>query len=494
VILISSGNYMKRSLAKATLTLAILLCPFISNLSRAEILRVPSGFPSIQSAVEIASDGDTVIVGDGSYYEGLSLMGKNLVISSMIIEDGDTSHVSATIVDTSPLPEDSGCVIKAIGDPGMIDTATVTGLTIRGGDAVQGGGVYVRRYAITLSRCRFEDNYANEGGIAYLASYAYVTFDSCEIQGDGASIETHMDLTFVGSCTIRDCNVGGAEMTLRTGLNISGSSFDSCAIEIWTYSISDLRNSIFENTTFYVRDESWLTIDSCTFSGGSIETQSSTLTIDWSVLDADVIVNDDIGSSMHASNASFLSGLNSEVSKEARMPGDYPFAGIDMQRCIIHSESGPAIKCLGDNTNLALTCCVVHSPDQYWLDGIPDGLDTSFVTFADPLLCEEDSASAMLAADSPCLPANNGCSLLIGARGQGCPARLTCGDIDSSGDVDVDDVILLFEYIFGYADPPNPVWKADPNCSDNTDIDDVVYLTAYIFSSGPPPCVECDDH
>ncbi|MCK4680296.1 T9SS type A sorting domain-containing protein, partial [bacterium] len=39
----------------------------------------------------------------------------------------------------------------------------------------------------------------------------------------------------------------------------------------------------------------------------------------------------------------------------------------------------------------------------------------------DPLFCDAGNGDFTLAGDSPCLPPNNSCGVLIGAHGQGCP-------------------------------------------------------------------------
>jgi hypothetical protein len=63
-----------------------------------------------------------------------------------------------------------------------------------------------------------------------------------------------------------------------------------------------------------------------------------------------------------------------------------------------------------------------------------------------------------------------------------------CGDADSSGEVDIDDVVFLIGYIFGSGSPPDPLEAGDADCSGGVDIDDVVYLINYIFSGGNAPC------
>jgi hypothetical protein len=63
-----------------------------------------------------------------------------------------------------------------------------------------------------------------------------------------------------------------------------------------------------------------------------------------------------------------------------------------------------------------------------------------------------------------------------------------CGDVDGSGNVDIDDIIAEIGYIFGGAPPPPRIEDGDVDCSDFIDIDDVVYLINFVFGNGHAPC------
>jgi hypothetical protein len=63
-----------------------------------------------------------------------------------------------------------------------------------------------------------------------------------------------------------------------------------------------------------------------------------------------------------------------------------------------------------------------------------------------------------------------------------------CGDADGSGDIDIDDVVYLINYIFAGGPEPSPYEAGDADCSSGVDIDDVVYTVQYIFSGGSEPC------
>jgi hypothetical protein len=69
--------------------------------------------------------------------------------------------------------------------------------------------------------------------------------------------------------------------------------------------------------------------------------------------------------------------------------------------------------------------------------------------------------------------------------------NFTRGDCDGSGEIDIDDVVFLVNYIFSGGPAPDPFVAGDVDCSDDIDIDDATYLIAYIFSGGPPPPDVC---
>ena len=63
-----------------------------------------------------------------------------------------------------------------------------------------------------------------------------------------------------------------------------------------------------------------------------------------------------------------------------------------------------------------------------------------------------------------------------------------CGDANSSGYVDIDDIIFIVNYVFTGGPSPDPYQTADTNCSGFVDIDDIIFLVNYVFTAGPEPC------
>jgi hypothetical protein len=65
--------------------------------------------------------------------------------------------------------------------------------------------------------------------------------------------------------------------------------------------------------------------------------------------------------------------------------------------------------------------------------------------------------------------------------------RCILGDADSSGTIDVGDVVYLINYLFKNGPEPNPRQSGEVNGDGNVTVSDVVYLINYLFKGGPPP-------
>jgi len=100
-------------------------------------------FQTIQEGIEAATDGDAVIVAQGTYVENIRFSGKNIVLRST--DPLDTSVVGSTIIDGAL----SGSVVAFAGTE--TEKCVLSGFTIRNGKAEDGGGIYGGPYD---SRCR----------------------------------------------------------------------------------------------------------------------------------------------------------------------------------------------------------------------------------------------------------------------------------------------------------------------------------------------------
>jgi len=69
---------------------------------------------------------------------------------------------------------------------------------------------------------------------------------------------------------------------------------------------------------------------------------------------------------------------------------------------------------------------------------------------------------------------------------------LNCGDVNNTGDINIDDIVFLISYIYLGGLPPDPLWISDVNCDDRINIIDISILISYLFRGGPEPCFLCN--
>ncbi len=108
----------------------ILLCCVVPV--NAQIINIPGDHSTIQAGIDAASDGDTVLVAEGTYLENIRFIGKAITVASQFILDGDTSHISRTIIDGSQ-PEDPDSASVVIFGDGEDSTTVLCGFTVTGG-------------------------------------------------------------------------------------------------------------------------------------------------------------------------------------------------------------------------------------------------------------------------------------------------------------------------------------------------------------------------
>jgi hypothetical protein len=114
------------------LTLICLCVTGSSSFSLAKIIRIPADHATIGAGILASSDGDTVVVSPGEYFENLNFRGKKIVLTSLWYLNRDTSLIRTTIINGSrPVqPDSASCVIFSHGE----DASTVLqGFTLTGG-------------------------------------------------------------------------------------------------------------------------------------------------------------------------------------------------------------------------------------------------------------------------------------------------------------------------------------------------------------------------
>ncbi len=126
---------------KSLVSFVFLLLCFASGLG-GETVFVPAQYESINFAIQAASQGDTVLVSPGTYYEHIDFAGKDIVLASHFVLDSNPVYIGVTQIsgEVSSNP-DSGTVI--IFQNGESNAAQLIGFTIRDGFGTLVGGRYI---------------------------------------------------------------------------------------------------------------------------------------------------------------------------------------------------------------------------------------------------------------------------------------------------------------------------------------------------------------
>ena len=158
---------------------------FIFQVGEAQIIHVPDDYGTIQQGIAAANPGDTVLVGDGLYYENIDFLGKKpLMLASHFLLNGDTNHINNTIINGSqPANPNIGSVVLFI--TGEDTTSILCGFTITGGSGLYiaevpfrgGGGAFIASGCKLLNN-HFEfneviDNVRTNGGAIWAGSPYY---------------------------------------------------------------------------------------------------------------------------------------------------------------------------------------------------------------------------------------------------------------------------------------------------------------------------------
>jgi hypothetical protein len=249
----------------------VLLLLFGVSKGNATIFYVNPG-SSITMSVEQATDGDTVILYEDVHEESVILYGKSIVLASLYLLDGDTSHIALTEIHGDELrPDSNSALIIAYGEA---DQTRIVGLTLSGeggtnwewGEvAHNGGGAYVFLSDVTFDHCCFNRASAENGGGLIVTGQPYYP------ESAGATI---IDCLFTGCRALlsggglyaRDCtlNVSRCAFVSDTALHGSGgirvsrshATVDSCgftycqskygALWFWT-STGEITSCLFQN-------------------------------------------------------------------------------------------------------------------------------------------------------------------------------------------------------------------------------------------------------
>lgn len=175
---------------------------------------VPSSYTTIQSAINAAGVGDTVLVEPGTYYENINFNGKNIVVCSLYLISGNPAFISTTIIDGN----NNG--ISAITfNHSETNSAKLSGFTIQHANTQYtvspndyGGGIKIIDASPVIENCIIRNNYAFVGGgihmggqnCAAIVQNCTIEFNGTISAGGGIRMSDLSMNAIVQNCIIRN--------------------------------------------------------------------------------------------------------------------------------------------------------------------------------------------------------------------------------------------------------------------------------------------------
>jgi parallel beta-helix repeat protein/predicted outer membrane repeat protein len=229
-----------------------------SGLFAADVL-VPSQYPTIQTGIGAAVDGDRVIVAKDTYYENINFGGKSITVTST-----DLNDPAATVIDANG----SGTVVTF---PDVASANCVlAGFTVTNGNtSVNGGGMLCLNGHISVNNCIISDNSATENGGGIYVLDANVTLADCVFSRNRAYGVGNLAggggiFTRYGGLMLTDCR-----FSENAAVNSSGGGIRCTDAELILAGCRFVSNSSVREGGGISTDAEPATLTDCTFNANS---------------------------------------------------------------------------------------------------------------------------------------------------------------------------------------------------------------------------------
>jgi len=168
-------------------TLLLLINTLFIFANQITVVQDGSGdYTIIQEAINASTDGDTIIIHPGTYFENINFSGKNICLASLGLITGDDSYKYNTIIDGN---NTGSAIIINSGESDVL----IYGLKIQHGSGnidsvslfISGGGVFLKNASVKISNCIIIDNkvpYGHGGGVS--VKYSTLTLEDCIIKNN----------------------------------------------------------------------------------------------------------------------------------------------------------------------------------------------------------------------------------------------------------------------------------------------------------------------
>ncbi|TVQ50457.1 MAG: hypothetical protein EA377_14290, partial [Phycisphaerales bacterium] len=254
--------FRSRPIRRGLLGLALLAAMAAASAAQAADIHVPGDFPTIPIAINNASNGDTIIIAPGNYFQPIDLGNKQI---SLIGSGGpEVTTINAF---------GKGSALRITGGQSL-DTV-IEGLTFTGGLAYRGGGIFIDDASATIRNCRFVDNHATlssggdpgDGGGLFIENGSLVLENSVFLDNSAADIGGATYFRENTNVTVTDCHFEGNVALFGSGVGTRNADvviLDSTFLQNGTTSLAQVAGGL------YVTVNSDVFVDRCRFDGNAI--------------------------------------------------------------------------------------------------------------------------------------------------------------------------------------------------------------------------------
>lgn len=149
----------------------------------ATIINIPADQPTIQEGINVAVDGDTVLVQPGLYLENILISNKAITVSSLFLTTQDTSYISQTIIDGNH----ENYVIRYYNE--IDSTSVLCGFTITNGNGYHGSGINSCGSSTQFRNLIITQNTSSGYGGGMFLEYGNPSIDNCIIENNSAGLD-----------------------------------------------------------------------------------------------------------------------------------------------------------------------------------------------------------------------------------------------------------------------------------------------------------------